>query len=336
MRTLRTLALLLALLPAALGAQAVDLTARGSGPFVVYVDGVETSRHTTEREAIQRVTEALAQDPGAAVHYVHDYAVDARLVGAPSVPTPAPDPDTTTAPPPPQTTTNEPAGMTRILYTDGSDKLFGTGGTAPGWFFGARWLEDRYVEDGVPDGTSPHGTVIEKRLYVGDPAGWNGLAEYNWAQTVGVKRRLYLRAVFKFSANYQICSTNEKPFGYVGGPGGDGADVYIYMDPSGRWGLSNEFNGAGFVVASIPFTMQRGQWITLELDLVAESSPSASDGERRIWINRQLVNSAAGLNWSSGPPGWSQTDLFNYWGGGGCTKNVNDVISIGEIYLSAN
>lgn len=238
-------------------------------------------------------------------------------------------------PPPPGTwPSNEPAGMTVITSTDGSDKYFGTGGSGPGWFFGGRWNDNTYVEDGISDSSSRYGSVIQKRLFAGDPAGWNGLAEFNWSSTAGVKRHMYYRASFKFSNNYQICSTNEKPHGYVGGPGGDGADIYVYMFPNGAWSMANEFPGAGFNDINLNFTMTRGQWITLEMYFVAESSAGASDGERRIWINGTQVSSATGVNWGSGAPGWSQIDIFNYWGGGGCTKTVNDVISISEIYVS--
>ncbi|MEX2048882.1 MAG: Ig-like domain-containing protein [Gemmatimonadota bacterium] len=239
-------------------------------------------------------------------------------------------------PPPPQGSwpNNEPTGMARIVSTNGSDKYFGGSPTSPGWFYGGRWNDNTYVQDGIPDAGSRYGTVIEKRLNVGDVAGWNGLAEYNWSSTAGVRRHLYFRAIFKFSSNYQICSTNEKPHGYLGGPGGDGADVYAYMRPSGAWSLANEFPGAGFNDINLNFTMTRGQWITLEMYFVAESSSGASDGERHIWMSGSLKDSATGVNWGSGTPGWSQMDIFNYWGGGGCTKTVNDVISISEIYLS--
>ncbi|MEX2048883.1 MAG: hypothetical protein WEB90_04835 [Gemmatimonadota bacterium] len=256
-----------------------------------------------------------------------------------TIPTTVIDSATVTSPPPPPPPqgswpNHEPTGMTRIVSTNGSDKYFGGSPTSPGWFYGGRWNDNTYVQDGIPDAGSRYGTVIEKRLNVGDVAGWNGLAEYNWSSTAGVRRHLYFRAIFKFSSNYQICSTNEKPHGYLGGPGGDGADVYAYMRPSGAWSLANEFPGAGFNDINLNFTMTRGQWITLEMYFVAESSSGASDGERHIWMSGSLKDSATGVNWGSGTPGWSQMDIFNYWGGGGCTKTVNDVISISEIYLS--
>lgn len=234
---------------------------------------------------------------------------------------------------------NEPSGMTQIIYTDGSDKYFGNGGSGTGWFYGARWLDNTYVQGDVPDATSPHGTVIEKRSFVGDVSGWNGLAQYNWASTVGVKRHVYFRSLFKFSSNYQICVSDEKPFGYLGGPGGDGADIFIGMKSSGAWDISNQLNGAGWSYMTLPFTMTKTQWIKLEMYLIAESAAGASDGEMYIWVDDTLVKASTGLDWSSGTPGWSQADLFNYWGGG-CdgvlwpAKAVNDKISIGEIYIS--
>lgn len=81
----------------------IDATARGSGPYIVFVDGMEYSRHTTEREAMENATEALDDNPTASVHYTHDYTVDVRLVDAPAPPPapdidPVPDPDPTPDP----------------------------------------------------------------------------------------------------------------------------------------------------------------------------------------------------------------------------------------------
>jgi len=239
-------------------------------------------------------------------------------------------------PPPPQGSwpNNEPTGMTQILFTNGSDKYFGGSPTSPGWFYGGRWNDNTFVQAGIPDASSRYGSVIEKRMVVGDVAGWNGLAEYNWASSVGVKRHLYVRTIFKYSSNYQFCAANEKMF-YVGGPGGDGADVYIgVIGSSGATYLANEFNGGGFNNIFFNYTITKGQYMTVEEYFVAESAPGSSDGEYYVWINGVLRASATGQNWSSGTPGFSQIDVMVYWGGASCTKTVNDVISISEIYVS--
>lgn len=73
---------------------AIEANARGSGPYIVYVNGGEYSRHTAEREALENATEALEADPTAEVYYVHDYTVDVTLVDAPTPVDPPPvDPD---------------------------------------------------------------------------------------------------------------------------------------------------------------------------------------------------------------------------------------------------
>jgi len=70
---------------------AIDATARGGGLYRVFVDGVPFSDHTSEREALENATEALAVNPLAAVWYVHDYTVDVKLaVTAPPPPPPPP------------------------------------------------------------------------------------------------------------------------------------------------------------------------------------------------------------------------------------------------------
>lgn len=56
----------------------VDLTAKGSGYFRVYVDDVEVSQHLQEREAAERVVELKALNPDNKVVYRHDgYEVEA-------------------------------------------------------------------------------------------------------------------------------------------------------------------------------------------------------------------------------------------------------------------
>lgn len=71
----------------------VELTARGSGYYRVIVNGAQFSQHTTEREAIESVTEVLYGAPDATVYYDHDYHVDAELsLDSAEVP-PVTDPD---------------------------------------------------------------------------------------------------------------------------------------------------------------------------------------------------------------------------------------------------
>lgn len=53
----------------------IDLTATGGGYFRVFVDGVQVSQHTAEREAAERATELAIQNPLSTVTYDHDYSV---------------------------------------------------------------------------------------------------------------------------------------------------------------------------------------------------------------------------------------------------------------------
>ena len=62
----------------------VEFTARGSGYYRVYVDGIQVSRHIAEREAAERAVNEAEANPGAHVRYDHDYEVDVILQSAPS------------------------------------------------------------------------------------------------------------------------------------------------------------------------------------------------------------------------------------------------------------
>lgn len=81
----------------------MKLTAVGSGYFRVFKDGVEVSKHTSEREAIEKAFQVESLEPSANVTYKHDYEVK---VETDAIPAPAP------APPPIAETT----GTTGIIH----------------------------------------------------------------------------------------------------------------------------------------------------------------------------------------------------------------------------
>ena len=53
----------------------ISLTAVGSGYYIVMADGMELSRHTTEREAAERAIIYNCDHPESDVTYHHDYQV---------------------------------------------------------------------------------------------------------------------------------------------------------------------------------------------------------------------------------------------------------------------
>jgi hypothetical protein len=71
--------------------QHIELTAIGQGYYRVFVDGVERSKHITEREASESAGKLKRANPASSVHYDHDYRVRVDLVSAPVVVVP-PDP----------------------------------------------------------------------------------------------------------------------------------------------------------------------------------------------------------------------------------------------------
>lgn len=85
----------------------MQLTAVGSGYYRVEANGVEISKHVTEREAIESAVTQKRADPTAAVRYAHEYLVNVTAppvaVEEPGVPPEDEDPPVVTTPePPPQ------------------------------------------------------------------------------------------------------------------------------------------------------------------------------------------------------------------------------------------
>lgn len=66
----------------------MKLTAIGSGYYRVFKDGVEFSKHTSEREALESAFNLESANPTANVTYKHDYEVKVEIIVA--VPTPTP------------------------------------------------------------------------------------------------------------------------------------------------------------------------------------------------------------------------------------------------------
>ena len=67
----------------------IKLTAIGSGYYRVYVNDIEVSRHTSEREAIESAFEKIKANPNVLVHYKHDYDVtvkDDAVIISPTIP----------------------------------------------------------------------------------------------------------------------------------------------------------------------------------------------------------------------------------------------------------
>lgn len=69
----------------------INLTAQGSGYYIVSVNGTDTTQHVTEREAIESAVNQEQSNPAAVVAYRHDYIVRVEEVADP-VPTPTPTP----------------------------------------------------------------------------------------------------------------------------------------------------------------------------------------------------------------------------------------------------
>lgn len=68
----------------------MKFTAVGSGYYRVFKDGVEVSKHTSEREAIEKALIVESAEPQANVTYVHDYEVKVEAEGQVTPPPPPP------------------------------------------------------------------------------------------------------------------------------------------------------------------------------------------------------------------------------------------------------
>lgn len=90
----------------------VEFTAKGSGYYKVYVDGVETTKHVTERESLEKATNASTPDNS--VKVIHDYEVEILTI-------PDPDPDPELEPDPEPESDPDPNLPTTAIFKDSFD-----------------------------------------------------------------------------------------------------------------------------------------------------------------------------------------------------------------------
>jgi cellulose 1,4-beta-cellobiosidase len=104
--------------PALAAKTEVTLTAVNQGYYVVSVNGVDVSNHTTERGAIKAAVNFELAKPSDVVEYRHDYRVKVEA----TVTEPAPEPEPTVLPGPPgmPQLTADPEGV-RATWNAGSD-----------------------------------------------------------------------------------------------------------------------------------------------------------------------------------------------------------------------
>lgn len=242
---------------------------------------------------------------------------------------------------------NEPAGMTPIVFIDGSSK------TWPGFGRSRPWTNDDRITV-VDDPESKHGLAIEKRFFVGDRSGWNG---HTWLRVAdrgsGGYHELYFRMVFRFSPNWQYHTGMNKMFywGSIGRPGNIGPTQFFLGIRGGRFqfvnqSASGESVSRGNFRANAP-RISRDEYHTVEVLHVA-NTPGNSDGSARMWIDGVEVQSYTHIghrertNVSLQDRRWldySDTQLtglvaFMFWGGQHDTKQVDDWIRLSELYVS--
>lgn len=88
--------------------------------------------------------------------------------------------------------------------------------------------------------------------------------------------------------------------------------LYVYSaDQEGRYGDEHDLTIDGSTVL-----FQRGQWMAIEVEVVANSTAGARDGEFRAWVDGQLAYEETGKMWfGSGTPSVGRMTLSTFHGG---------------------
>lgn len=246
---------------------------------------------------------------------------------------------------------NEPAGFTPILIADGTTKDFSTGQPVAFTLLsqGTRWLDDNAVAV-VVDPASKNGSAIEKRWFVGDPTGWNGVV----TGRIGEWRELYFRFIFMLSDNWQYINSNSKVIFYDKAP-----EPHFVLWGENRVGFNDFGSGVGeYDILTDPLDPKStvrpspGVYHTLEYHHVASVNPG--EGSLRVWLDgvefTQFVRrghfdedggavTLTGKTWLTTEADADKRIGGNiefpwFWGGDGEIKDRNDFVRFSEMYIS--
>jgi hypothetical protein len=224
---------------------------------------------------------------------------------------------------------HEPAGMSVILFADGSDKYFAESDA----FYGARWLNDDDVAV-VSDGDSKFGSAIEIRTRIDDTAGWHGIvSDADFDTSPDNWNEIYFRLVYQFSSNWQMNNSGDKWF-YWGKANTSQPNDFYVLHQATHILITNQGGGGSFRNAWGDATVTYGEYHTLEIYIGGQTAGQA-DGFLQVWHDGQRVINQSGLEFfSDTPPNFEGYQAFLYWGGSGGTKTVNDYIRISEFFIS--
>ena len=255
---------------------------------------------------------------------------------------------------------NEPSGLSPVFsghptangtLIDGSNLDYdytGQGGSdlGTGFNFSSRWTDGTSVVVTTSSG-SRYANVIRKNLYIDDTAGWNGVSTISVGNFPNDYEELYFREIFKYSDNWQFEASGEKMWMF-GDPGDIASSFYTGRSGSGFLQFRNQSSntGGGGLWRSQSITIDRGEWHTYELHVVAQSALGQADGSFQVWwddvevtdwtflINAPAANAVKWFKDNYGSRLWAGLQLPLYWGGSVSTKTVNDHLDIAEFYIT--
>jgi hypothetical protein len=233
----------------------------------------------------------------------------------------------------------------------------------------------------VADPQSKFGNVVQKWTFTGEQSGFNG--EYDWQTAPGFGdangyKELYVRIVFKFDPGWQWEVAHTQKLFYfatnrTNQSGGGNANSFFlsvdrnqidFVDQANPTSATTAANGDG-TAYNIDYrysppagTIAAGKYITMELWIRANSSPTTADGQARIWVNGTEISQnmqalmgaysmqkgLANRIWVGDTKFFGTGTVFNgnfnniqtlvYWGGTGDTAASNFYFNLSELFIS--
>jgi hypothetical protein len=93
------------------------------------------------------------------------------------------------------------------------------------------------------------------------------------------------------------------------------------MKANGAIGIANQAPGAGFVEHVSSYMMPRGRYVRFRLHVTPTTYELSADGVAIMPLRT--------VTWSTAS-GFTGVQLFDYWGGAGDTKRVDDFVRVAE------
>ena len=190
---------------------------------------------------------------------------------------------------------NKPSGMEEVFQWDGTTAYYGTS-----WYHSPSWVAN---VSSIVDATNPLGTGYSLKMNFLSGLQGAGIAADNHFDGGNYSELYFMYRVF-YPSDWELLGQKNFYFGTHLDNRNEGSPTDYYI--TAQWPnaytatLTSQHSGTGGNFMDEAGVWSRGVWHEVELHVVAESTPAASDGEFYYWMDGVLIDSSTSIAWITG------------------------------------